>query len=114
MTLINRSAGGLWRQKKIIIDATSTKDVDSFLLSNFIGVKYILHFRNETQDVFKTIEQLSTKVSGSEIVDTVYGHLGDVINVQANVIKSGSDVFLRVVNNEIYSLNLTISKMITK
>lgn len=113
MTSISRAAGGLWRRKRVILAASSTLDADSIKLAFFLGVKYVLHFRNETEDVYKTIELLSTRSSGDELEDNVTGNLGDPISVSTNVVVDGTDVVLRLTNNESYELKVSISKLIT-
>lgn len=112
MTLISRSAGGLWRKKKNKVLASSTIIADTIPLIKFVGVKYIIQFSNDSEDKFNTIEVLAAKKSGGNLEDNVVGNLGDDIDVDTNVIISGSDVILQLTNNEIYQLDVAISKLI--
>lgn len=113
MASINRNAGGAWRQKRTVINGLQTKDIDSVKLDTFSGIKYILHFKNTTEDKYKTIELLATRINGNQIEDSVVGVLGDGINIDTNLIIDSTDVILRLINNESFLLNVSISKLIT-
>lgn len=113
MTFISTNAGGLWQKVRKIVPLSSSIDADKIALQSFKGVRYILHIKNESQDVYKTMEMLSTRVGGSDVEDNVFANLGDNIAIQANVIVQGSDVILRLINSETFPLTVSISKLIT-
>ena len=99
-------SGGVWIPISGEIPALSTVDLDALLLSAFRSKKYILSLFNDTQDKSNSREMLVRKFSGNSITRTVYGKIGDTLDVGFNVVVDSGNVVLRVSNNESFDVSL--------
>lgn len=92
------------------VPASSTKTVDTIVFSSFLAVKYIIVMFNTTEDKYKTIELLGSKVGGAEVVHNISAILGDNINISPNFSKSGADAILEFINGEAFDVDIKISR----
>ena len=84
----------------------STEVLDTIPLSDFKGLKYIISYCNETEVKFKTLELLASK-AGADVKDTVYAKVGDIIDIDVEFIKSGTDAELTFTNNESFDVDVS-------
>jgi len=113
MTLIATGAGGLWRKSRKIVPASSSINAETIPITLFKGIRYVLYIQNESEDVYKSIEMLTTKTSGGQVEDNIFANLGDSLNFQTKFYVSGSDVVLELTNGELYPLTVSLNKLVT-
>ena len=86
------------------VAAGQTKDIDSVLSSEFHSVKYQIRLTDVAATKNKVLVARASKKS-SDVSDTVYSVLGDSLSVEVKVLEVGSDIVLRLVNNESFDVN---------
>ena len=88
-----------------------TKDGDAIAMANFEGVEYQIKLATVLSDQIKLMKVRAVGNS-TAVSDTLYSVIGDALDVDIKVIVDGADMVLRCVNNEAFSINVTILKTI--
>ena len=83
-----------------------TLDLDTLVLSSFRSNKYIIQFFNTAEAKFKQLEMATSKKSG-DVSDQVHSKVGDILGVEAKFLVSGTDVVLRLTNNEAFIVSVS-------
>lgn len=100
----------LWKTVNSQVVGGNTTDVDGLPLATFRAVKYIINIFNDAESASKTMELLINNENGS-LSDSIFGKIGSIIDVEVDVVVSGSDMRIRVTNNETYNLGVTIARV---
>ena len=93
------------------IQSLSTKDFDSVPFSSFSAVKYLISIFSQVESSYK-ISELFAVNDGSDITDQLIYKSSSGPKVSINVLKNGSDVVLRLVNQENFEVDVSIVKML--
>lgn len=112
MPLVQTSSSDKWKTIKEKITAGSTLDIDKVDFNNSLSIKYIINIRNISQDVYFSCEILATRTSNNGLQDTLHSPIGDKIDVDIEVIKNVSDIFLHFQNNETFDLDIIINRLL--
>jgi hypothetical protein len=107
-TFTSDSRGGLWNRSNYTIDALSTLTTDSFDYSELKSVDYSISIYGNS--LFKSL-YLRANVKGGDVVDSIYGKIGDTINIAVNVKKVLNSYILEFVNNENFELDIRVSRL---
>lgn len=107
---VSDSRGGLWKRLTFTVNALTTINTDTFPMSDLSSVDYAITIFNQTENVFKSFYLRANK-KNSNVVDTVYGKIGDSINFAINAKKELNDYVLEIQNNENYPLDIWMSKL---
>jgi len=89
-----------------IIPAGGSLDLDVIDFDDFGSVKYLLRFTNPGKTKTMALNAFGTR-QGSDVEDTIYGKIGDQINISLNLVVDGTDVVLRL--STIESFNVEVS-----
>jgi hypothetical protein len=84
-------------------------DLETIPFASFVSTEYLINISSETESKFYTLKLIATK-KNSDVSDQIYNKEGDLLQIATNVIKSGSDVILRLVNDEIYQVDVRCTK----
>jgi len=93
-----------------IIPASGSLDIDANDFDDFGAIKYLLHFKNASGSLNMALNCFGVK-RGSDVEDTVFGKLGDSIQVSLNLIIDGSDVVLRLSTTETFNVEVSGLKL---
>lgn len=91
--------------------ASSTTDIDTVPLASFQGIKYFISYWNDAQDKRKVLELSITKKTGS-LKSSVYGKIGDELDVDVDESISGTDMLLTISNNELFPVTVNVARLI--
>jgi hypothetical protein len=91
------------------IDAGTSKDFDSTPLAEFESADYLIKVKNSALGKFKTLRMSAVK-EGTDVIDQVYTKNGIEPAIKANILKVGSDVVLRIENDETFVVSAHIVK----
>lgn len=98
-----------WEKLEGEIPASTTLDIDSFLISDLKLVKYLQCFYNVSEDKYKTQEMIGSK-ENSVLTDQVYSRNGQALDLNVNLVQVSTDGKLRIVNNESFVVSFSILK----
>lgn len=110
MAIVNAIFSSRWARSEYIVAPSQTLDIDSNLLSEFKGTKYYIQSYSDTNSVYKTIEMLVTK-EGSGVSDSVFGRIGDNIDLDFVFGVIGSNAVLSATNNESFPVSIILTKL---
>ena len=99
-----------WGKVEDLVNASSTKAVDSVTFTEFTRAEYVISVYNDTEVKYRSFK-MSVAKKGSGVVDSIKGRHGDNIsfNINANIV--GPNVELTIQNNETYNLSVSIRKL---
>ena len=92
-----------------VVEAGATKEVDVIDFAAFHGVDYKIKLRTASADNVKIFDCRATK-KDLDAIDTVFSVIGHSFDICCQVSKVGSDIVLRLVNNEPFSLTYKVLK----
>lgn len=101
----------LWVKTTITLPANSTTTVHSSLLADLRHGDFIANFKSNASDAKKSLKMQVLNDDGV-LRDQVYSRSGSQINVEVNAVITGLNFDLVCVNNEAFSLSLTLVKLI--
>jgi hypothetical protein len=108
--IISAQESSLWRRIRKVIPASSTLSVESLPLTRFRSTKYLIEVYNTVENKFKAIEFWAVRKGSGDVNSTVYGVLGDNIQIELNLDVSVADAVLSLVNLETFDLNVIITR----
>ena len=94
------------------IPASSSLDINTHPYDEFSALKYDIRLYNNTEGKRKIFQVRAIKQTTGEVKDTIDGNLGDSLDVDTQVIKSGSDMILRMTNQESFDVSVRAVKSI--
>lgn len=86
-----------------------TEDFDCVPFTDFRGVKYFVKAYSTDQDLYNTYEITGTR-DASDVSDQLTNKFLVNLNISLNLVKDGADVCLRILNNELFTVTVDISK----
>ena len=89
------------------VPAGDSKIIDKLPFHTTRLVKYLNSIYNDVEGKSSASELLGSKKS-STINDSVYGILGDYLDIDINLLHVGSEIHLEIINNEIYPVNYSV------
>lgn len=92
-----------------VVEAGATKEVDIIDFADFHGVDYKIKLRTASADKIKIFDCRATK-KDLDAIESVFSVIGHGFNISCQVSKVGSDIVLRLVNNESFSLTYKVLK----
>ena len=93
-----------------VVPAGQTRDVNLGTLVAFNANRIFLQVKSETPKRLTFFDMaIANGLSGLE--DIVYGELGDSVKIKVNAVDNGSDVLLRLINEELFQLEVTIQNL---
>lgn len=112
INIINNIIGGaaVWEKESRTLPASSTTIVNSFALTSFRGLDYVLNFKDTTSAKQKQLKLSVIKDDGT-VKDTVYARLGSAISLEINSQINGSNYELAIVNNELFDVQVSLARL---
>ena len=96
-----------WRKQEVSVPAGATVDVPYGAFSSFAGVKYIVKAFSFAQDRFNQYELVGTKKL-TEVNDQLTSNIANTLKIELNILRDGTEVYLRIVNNELFDIDTSI------
>lgn len=93
------------------IGSTETKTVDATSLERARGTQLLVSVYNRTLNKTKNFT-MSLGISNGEALDQIFNKIGDSISIEVESIINGSSVEIHIKNNEGYSLDYAITKLV--
>lgn len=102
MPSVSRSSGKnrLIREFDFEVASSATEDFVLDTLANFKNQKLLVRVTDQVDSRRRVWDIQAVKFASNDINDQLSSKLGDDINLDCNVLVSGSDVVLRVINND--------------
>jgi hypothetical protein len=110
MAIVSAAFSNRWSRTEHVVSTAQTLDIDTNLFSEFYGTKYYIQAFNEANNLYKSLELIATR-QGSEVSDSVFGKIGDTIDLEINFNLSGSIAVLTVTNNESFPVSVVLTKL---
>lgn len=107
---IDNDSGGSAVGSKIgpvSIAASTSMDVDTNADTSFKGLRYFVTAWTATKT--KSFD-MTVIIEDGNIFDSLYAKVGRNLDVSVDVVQSGSDIILRVTNNEAVSMDVEVLK----
>lgn len=109
VTNITTSAS-VWEKAKKTVPASSTTIVESFALSSFRSLEYIINVKDTTSDKEKQLKLSVVKDDGS-LKDCVYAIMGSAISLEINANINGLSYELEMINNELFAVEVSFARL---
>lgn len=91
----------------VVVGATSTVDLNTTALSDFCAQNYTLCMFNESEDRWRTLKVLASKVTSASVEHSIYGVLGDrSLDVDLDFKVVSTNGVLEAVNNESFPVTV--------
>lgn len=110
MSIITSAVSDVWRKKKVVVPALSSVDVFTTPTQSYKASKYFLEASNSDEQKYKGFEIWSSRKGPADVVSSIFARLGDSLQIELNIMVVGSDIALRIVNNENFDLEVSIVK----
>ena len=94
------------------IPASSSLDVDTVEYSDFESIRYLMRLFNTSQAKRRYFELKALKQSSGDVSDIIDSVFGDALDVDTQVLKSGTDMVVRMTNSESFDVSLRAKKSI--
>ena len=108
MALQDGFSPSFWRKERRTITSSQTINTLSVSTESFRTAKYIFSFWNDSENKAKSMEMIVNNIN-SAITDSIYGRLGNVINVNVDAKINGGNMFIEITNNESYTVELDLA-----
>lgn len=95
----------------VTIPSSSTLTVDTNTFATLNHVDYSMHFKNAGSSVTKSLK-LAVRRIGASVADTVSSKFGSAMNLSVNPQIVGSNMEVRVTNNEPFNVDLVFVKTV--
>lgn len=99
-----------WGKVEDLVNASSTKVVDSITFTEFTRAEYVVSVYNDSEVKFRSFK-MSVAKKGASVVDSIKGRHGDSISFTINANLVGPNVELTIQNNELFNLSVSIRKL---
>jgi len=93
-----------------IVPASSTKIVDTVPLSKFHRLEYGLQYHDAAGPKTRSLKLVVVK-DDTSVDDQVFAKQGNTINAEVNAKVTGSNFQLEIINNETFSLDLSLARL---
>ena len=113
MVLVSSNSASPWRKFKKTVPASSTVDVDNLAYGTYGGSYYIVNVSNCSNNIYTQFIINAIKNPPSDIKDSIVQKLGTPVDISLNVLVVGSEVRVRITNNESFQLDVVVSRLIT-
>jgi len=107
-----KQLGSQWKLIEDTISASSSKTIDTVVLSNFKSIKYIITVLSTAESKIVG-EELLLVYNGSTLTDTVYGKVGLGISFDLDANIDGSNMEIDFTNNESFDVEAKLMRLIT-
>lgn len=112
MPSVNRSAPSkLIRSFNFDVPAGNTVDYDYISVARFNFTKFFVEIENVVTTETKVFTAHLAKLGTGDPDDNIFGKIGDNLNYKFNVLKIGSEIVIRVENNESDDIKVTIIRI---
>lgn len=105
MARIAQGGPTLWKKKNVTIAASGSTSVFTQTASSFRGYTAHVSIYDSTNDKLKNFSYMVSK-KNSNIVENIYGKIGDVLSYEINSVVSGSQVITTITNNEAIAIQV--------
>lgn len=103
---------GIWKKFKKTAVQSATTAVDTIALAKFSTAKYILNLYNIDEVNFRTVE-ITVLNDGTILRDTLINKMFNKgMNVDINSDLIGSNMELRIINNETFNIEVELARVI--
>lgn len=102
-----------WQKVSGTVSSSTTDVVDQIALADLQGIKYLLCYWNDVEDKRKMME-LSVVKKTASLKDTVFGKIGDNLNVSVSFGISGANLQLSITNSEAFDVDFQLARLILK
>lgn len=107
------SAGTNNNNKSVVVSASTTQVVDMVNTVDISSVKWFLTIIDNINIKISAVEVYATHRNGTVPFHTVYAKLGDNIDYTIDVDISGSDLRIRIINNESVAITIKTASVQT-
>ena len=107
------SAFGTDLIQSFVFQVTSSSTVDHVYVpvAGFKGTKFIVEVKDLVDDRSRFFDANVARLSNDDPKDNLFGKVGDGIAYNFNVLKIGSDIVIRVTNNDSNTLQVTVIRI---
>lgn len=99
-----------WEKFDNTVPASTTKVIESVVLSSFHSVDYILTIYNEVEEKTRRL-QMTVVREGVTISTSVYGRLGSMTGISVNGNVNAANLDLEIVNDNGYQVNVSYTRL---
>lgn len=110
MAIIQAFSSSIWKKKFLDVASSATGVIDEIPLTSFRQVAGYFSAYNTTSNVHQSHE-FKISYDGSNIKDYVYNKSSPIAGLQFNVVISGPNAQIQIVNNSAYALKLELVKL---
>ena len=107
----SRSATRLIKDFSFEVLSAATLDYVYVNVANFNFTKFFIEVQNKTTGEAQVFTAHVAKLSTNDPEDNIFGKVGDNLNFKFNVLKIGTDIVIRVENNEANTIKVSIIRI---
>ena len=101
-----------WRKITVSAPASSPIIVDQLAVGIFNTAEYTINITNSTSNLTRTMKMLVHNQNGI-ISDTVYGRIGQGLNIAVSAVNTAGNMQLIVTNNEVNAIDVKVARLYT-
>lgn len=91
--------------------APGISTLGSWPLAGFTALRFFVELSAPAQNRYRALDLSASRSGAAQVVDSIYGKLGDTLNVALNLSVVGPNVVLTATNNEAFSVRVVVKQL---
>ena len=111
MSLVVSASSSVWQRSRVIVDANTTKVVDTLPILNFGFVHYYVHIRDVDSTRANSF-QISVQRDDTGLTEIVFAKFGSQLDFDITSAEVGGQLQLSLENNEAFNVEFRFARLI--